>query len=121
MDSVPDDDIGMRGDVAALVRELGVTTVRYPGGTFVSGYRWEDGVGPLEERPRRLDLAWHSTETNEFGLDELMHWARSTRVEPMLAAHLHTPRPAAALDLLQHCTHPPDSPLSSRHNRPRPQ
>ena len=48
---------GFRGDVLALTRELGVSTVRYPGGNFVSGYRWEDGVGPVERRPRRLDLA----------------------------------------------------------------
>lgn len=61
---------GIRGDVLDLVRELGVTAVRYPGGNFVSGYRWEDSVGPAEERPRRLDLAWRSTETNRFGLSE---------------------------------------------------
>ena len=51
-----------------MVRELGVTTVRYPGGNFVSGYRWEDGVGPRDRRPKWLDLAWHSMETNEVGL-----------------------------------------------------
>src|SRR6059058_5157682 len=62
------DENGVRRDVLELVRELGPTVVRYPGGNFVSGYRWEDGVGPVGERPRRLDLAWHSTETNEFGL-----------------------------------------------------
>ena len=55
---------GFRTDVMDLVRELGVTTIRYPGGNFVSGYRWEDGVGPRERRPKRLDLAWHSLETN---------------------------------------------------------
>ncbi len=57
-----------RTDVLDLVRELGVTTIRYPGGNFVSGYKWEDSVGPVENRPRRLDLAWRSTETNRFGL-----------------------------------------------------
>src|SRR4051794_40749449 len=103
------DETGLRGDVAALVRELGVTTVRYPGGNFVSGYRWEDGVGPVEERPRRLDLAWHSTETNEFGLDEFMHWARATGVEPMLAVNLGTRGPTEALDLLEYCNHPSGS------------
>jgi alpha-L-arabinofuranosidase len=51
---------GFRIDVMDLVRELGTTTIRYPGGNFVSGYRWEDGVGPRERRPKRLDLAWHS-------------------------------------------------------------
>src|SRR3954471_22162194 len=57
---------GFREDVPALVRELNPTLVRYPGGNFVSGYNWEDGVGPREERPRRLDLAWGATETNQF-------------------------------------------------------
>ena len=65
---------GFRTDVLDLVAELGVTQVRYPGGNFVSGYRWEDGVGPVDERPTRLDLAWHSRETNEFGLGEFMRW-----------------------------------------------
>lgn len=94
---------GLRRDVAALVRELGVSEVRYPGGNFVSGYRWEDGVGPRERRPRRLDLAWHSTETNEFGLDEFMAWARLAGVSPMLAVNLGTRGTEAALDLLEYC------------------
>jgi alpha-L-arabinofuranosidase len=64
------DTDGFRQDVVDLVRELGVSTVRYPGGNFVSGYRWEDGVGPRDRRPARLDLAWHSLETNEIGLHE---------------------------------------------------
>jgi len=59
---------GFRQDVIDLVKELGVTAIRYPGGNFVSGYRWEDGVGPRSERPKRIDLAWHSGESNEFGL-----------------------------------------------------
>jgi alpha-N-arabinofuranosidase len=104
----------MRGDVVSLVRELGVTTVRYPGGNFVSNYRWEDGVGPVEERPRRLSLAWHSTETNEFGLDEFMRWARLSGVEPMLAVNLGTRGPAEALELLEYCNHPSGTTLSSR-------
>src|SRR5919202_1566254 len=63
------DEDGFRGDVLELVRELGVTVVRYPGGNFVSGYRWEDGVGPREQRPKRLELAWRSIESNEVGTD----------------------------------------------------
>src|SRR5258708_2880902 len=58
------DEQGLRQDVLDLVRDLGVTTIRYPGGNFVSGYKWEDSVGPAGNRPRRLDLAWRSTETN---------------------------------------------------------
>ena len=61
------DSRGFRGDVLELVRELGPTIIRYPGGNFMSGYNWEDGVGPVAERPKRLDLAWLSTETNAFG------------------------------------------------------
>ena len=67
---------GFRQDVLALVRELAPTIMRYPGGNFVSGYNWEDGVGPVAERPRRLDLAWMSTETNQFGTNEFIDWCR---------------------------------------------
>src|SRR3954447_10996811 len=75
---------GFRQDVLDLVRELGVTTIRYPGGNFVSGYRWEDGVGPKEQRPTRLDGAWHTVENNEFGMDEFVRWARKADVEVMM-------------------------------------
>src|SRR5919202_4146112 len=72
------DDDGFRGDVLDLVREMGVTIVRYPGGNFVSAYDWEDGVGPRERRPTRLDLAWRSIEPNEVGTDEFMLWTQKT-------------------------------------------
>ena len=65
---------GFREDVLELVRELGVSTIRYPGGNFVSGFRWEDAIGPKQDRPSRLDLAWHSTESNEVGIDEFAGW-----------------------------------------------
>ena len=73
------DGDGFRGDVLELVRELGVTIVRYPGGNFVSGYDWEDGIGPRAARPRRLDLAWRSIETNQVGTDEFLAWTRARR------------------------------------------
>jgi len=97
------DESGFRTDVLDLVRELGVTTVRYPGGNFVSGYRWEDGVGPVDERPSRLDLAWHSMEPNTFGLDEFMVWCRKVDLEPMMAINLGTRGIADALDVLEYC------------------
>jgi alpha-L-arabinofuranosidase len=84
------DDEGCRQDVLELVRELGVTVVRYPGGNFVSGYNWEDGVGPLERRPRRRELAWFSTETNAFGTNEFMDWCAKAGLEPMMAVNLGT-------------------------------
>lgn len=96
------DERGFRRDVIDLVRELGVSTVRYPGGNFVSGYRWEDGVGPQHKRPKRLDLAWHSLETNAFGLNEFMAWSRESGTEPMLAVNLGTRGTQEALDLLEY-------------------
>ena len=114
---------GFRGDVLALVRELGVSAVRYPGGNFVSGYRWEDGVGPREGRPRRLDLAWRSTETNEIGVDEFIAWCRAAECEPMMAVNLGTRDTQAALDLLEYCNHPGGthwSDLRAQHGSPTP-
>jgi alpha-L-arabinofuranosidase len=100
------DEDGTRGDVLELVRELGVTLVRYPGGNFVSGYRWEDGVGPVEQRPTRLDPAWRSVESNAFGLNEFMRWAVKADVEPMLALNLGTRGLQEAIDLLEYTNHP---------------
>ena len=97
------DSDGFRKDVIELTRELGVSTVRYPGGNFVSGYRWEDGIGPVGQRPRRLDLAWHSTEPNLGGVDEFMRWAAAADVEPMMAVNLGTRGVQEALDLLEYC------------------
>ncbi len=105
---------GMRGDVLDLVRELGVTTVRYPGGNFVSAHRWEDGVGPPAQRPVRLDPAWHSTEPNTVGVDELVAWCRRAGVEPMMAVNLGTRGTQEALDLLEYCNHPGGTALSDR-------
>lgn len=100
------DPEGHRRDVLELVRELGVSLVRYPGGNFVSGYRWEDGVGPVDERPRRLDTAWHSTETNEHGLGEFMSWSRKAQVDVDLALNLGTRGIQSAIDLWEYCNHP---------------
>ena len=103
---------GFRTDVLELVRELGVTTVRYPGGNFVSGYRWEDGIGPRQDRPRRLDTAWHSVETNEFGLGEFVKWASLADVEIMLAVNLGTRGVQEAVDLVEYANHPGGTHLS---------
>src|SRR6218665_316762 len=74
---------GFRSDVMALTRELGPTIVRCAVGIFLSGYHWEDGGGPQEARPTRLDLAWLSTENNQFGTNEFMGWGRAARGGPM--------------------------------------
>lgn len=82
------DKNGMRRDVIDLVRELNIPYVRYPGGNFVSAYNWEDGIGPREERPTRLDLAWHTAESNAVGLHEFQDWCDAVGTAPMLAVNL---------------------------------
>jgi alpha-N-arabinofuranosidase len=94
---------GWRRDVVELVREMGVTLVRYPGGNFVSGYDWEDGVGPREARPTRLDRAWRSIESNAVGTDDFLAWTRMVGLEPMLAVNLGTRGVEAARNLVEYC------------------
>jgi alpha-N-arabinofuranosidase len=103
---------GFREDVIDLVKELGVSTIRYPGGNFVSGFRWEDSVGPREQRPRRVDLAWHSTETNEVGVHEFAGWLDKVGSELMMAVNLGTRGTLEALDLLEYSNLPGGTALS---------
>ena len=100
------DDQGFRQDVMELVKNLNVPIVRYPGGNFVSGYRWEDGIGDKSKRPRRLDLAWKSIETNEVGLDEFQEWAKRADTDVMMAVNLGTKGPLEAQDILEYCNFP---------------
>jgi alpha-L-arabinofuranosidase len=100
------DDDGFRTDVIELVKELGVSAIRYPGGNFVSSFKWEDSVGPVESRPRRLDLAWHSTETNQIGMHEFAGWLDKVGSELMLAINLGTRGTGEALDLLEYSNLP---------------
>jgi alpha-N-arabinofuranosidase len=100
------DDKGFRQDVLDLVRELNVPIVRYPGGNFVSGYNWEDGVGPVEKRPKRLELAWRTVETNEVGTNEFADWCKKAGAEVMMAVNLGTRGPDEARNLVEYCNHP---------------
>jgi alpha-N-arabinofuranosidase len=111
------DESGFRGDVAELVRELGVPIIRYPGGNFVSGYNWEDGVGPQESRPVRLDLAWRSIETNQVGLHEFAEWAARIGTEPMMAINLGTRGVDDARRLVEYCNYPGGTELSDLRRR----
>ena len=108
------DEEGFRRDVIELVKELGVSMIRYPGGNFVSGFRWEDSVGPKGQRPRRLDLAWHSTETNEVGMHEFASWLTKVGSDMMLAVNLGTRGTSAALDLLEYSNISAGTALSER-------
>ena len=97
------DDMGFRGDVMKLVKQLDVPIVRYPGGNFVSGYNWEDGTGDKSKRPKKLDLAWNSIETNEFGTDEFQEWAKRAGTEVMMAVNLGTRGPDEARNFVEYC------------------
>lgn len=105
---------GMRQDVIDLVKELNVPIVRYPGGNFVSAYNWEDGVGPKEERPVRLDLAWHTSESNEVGLHEFADWCVSANTEMMLAVNLGSRGLDEARNFLEYTNHPGGSEWSDK-------
>ena len=100
---------GFRRDVMEMVKKLHVPVVRYPGGNFVSGFNWEDSVGPRGARPQRLDLAWFTTETNEVGLHEFADWAKEVETEIMYAVNLGTRGPADARNVVEYCNHPSGS------------
>lgn len=103
------DENGFRRDVLELVRALKISLIRYPGGNFVSGYRWEDGVGKIEDRPSRLDLAWRTLETNRIGVNEFSEWCKQAGAELMMAINLGTRGIEDALNLLEYCNHPSDT------------
>ena len=106
------DESGFRTDVIDAVKKLGIPIVRYPGGNFVSGFRWEDSVGPVENRPKRLDLAWFTTETNEVGLHEFAHWTQKAGAEMMYAINLGTRGPEQARDVVEYANHKSGSKFS---------
>lgn len=97
------DENGFRQDVAELAKKMGVVTVRYPGGNFVSNYNWMDGIGPKDKRPAKRDLAWKSIETNEVGIDEFMKWAQKYDMEPIMAVNMGTKGLEEAVALLEYC------------------
>lgn len=97
------DEDGFRQDVLELVKQLDTPICRYPGGNFVSNYHWEDGIGPKETRPRRLDLAWRSIESNQVGIDEFQAWAKKADTEVMMAVNLGNRGVEDALNCLEYC------------------
>ena len=97
------DAMGFRRDVLNLVSILNVPIVRYPGGNFVSGYNWEDGIGDKSLRPQKLDLAWLSVETNQVGIDEFQEWAKRAQTDIMMAVNLGTRGPDEARSLIEYC------------------
>ncbi len=105
-DHLTADDMGFRKDVLELVKQLNVPIVRYPGGNFLSGYDWEDGIGDRSKRPRRTELAWFTVETNEIGIDEFQEWAKRAGTDIMMAVNMGTRGAADAKNLLEYCNFP---------------
>lgn len=97
---------GCRSDVLEALRQLDMTVMRYPGGNFVSGYHWTDGVGKREDRPTVRELAWKSIESNHFGTDEYIHLCRKMGWTPMLAVNLGTGTPEEACQWVEYCNAP---------------
>jgi alpha-N-arabinofuranosidase len=117
------DESGLRKDVLAVLRELNYRSIRYPGGNFLSGYRWLDGVGPREQRPRRRDLAWQSIETNQFGTNEFVEFCQKINAEPMLGVNMGTGTIQEAANLIEYCNAPVGSQFSdlrASHGYPKP-
>lgn len=100
------DSDGFREDVLELTREMGVTMARYPGGNFVSSFDWEDSVGPVGQRPTRLELAWRQLEPNTFGLNEFLSWSQRAKAEPMMVVNLGTRGIAEACNLVEYTNFP---------------
>ncbi len=110
-DSPQADENGFRKDVLDALRRLNMPVIRYPGGNFVSGYRWRDGVGPRDQRPARPELAWHTVETNQFGTDEFVQWCRKLGTEPYLAVNCGDGDMREARDWVEYCNSTQDTAL----------
>lgn len=97
------DEQGFRKDVISMVQDLRVAQIRYPGGNFLSGYNWKDGIGPRENRPRRMDVAWRTIEPNIIGIDEFADWSKKAGTAIMGAVNMGTGTPKEAGELLEYC------------------
>lgn len=84
------DEDGFRQDVLEMTKPLNLSVIRFPGGNYTSGYDWMDGIGPIDQRPKRLELAWKSIDPNHIGLHEYMKWIRKIEAEPLMTINLGT-------------------------------
>jgi alpha-N-arabinofuranosidase len=122
-DSPLADANGLRSDVRAAIERLRVSQIRYPGGNFVSGYRWRDGVGPVADRPTRADLAWSSLEPNTFGTNEFVRFCRTIGAEPYLVVNAGDGDLREARDWVEYCNGTTDTALAklrAAHGHPEP-
>ena len=122
-DSPLSDDKGIRLDVLEAAKGLNIPLTRYPGGNFVSNYHWKDGVGPKEDRPPRMELAWARLETNQFGTNEFIEFARRLGTEPYFAVNLGTGTIREAQEWVEYCNvkeGPYYAELRKKHGYPKP-
>jgi len=105
-DSAHADADGFRTDVMEALRRLRMPVMRYPGGNFASGYHWQDGVGPRDQRPTVRELAWQSIEPNRFGTDEFIKLCRKMGWQPMITVNLGTGTPEEARNWVEYCNCP---------------
>ena len=111
-DSPRADETALRRDVIEALRRLKMPLIRYPGGNFASGYRWRDGVGPVNERPPRLDLAWHQVDSNAFGTNEFIRFCREVGTEPFLVVNCGDGDMREARDWVEYCNGTQDTALT---------
>jgi alpha-N-arabinofuranosidase len=103
---------GWRRDVLDLVKAMNITCFRYPGGNLTATYRWEDGVGPREKRPTRMELAWVSIEDNSIGINEYIDYVKNLNAETLMTFNMGTRGVEAAIDLVEYCNYPGGTYLS---------
>jgi len=111
----PADNIqGADPDIIKFLRDAHLPLLRWPGGNFVSSYHWEDGVGPVEQRPTRPNYAWGAIEPNLFGTDEFIEFCRAVGCEPMICVNGGDGTPEEAAQWVEYCNSAADSPMGKR-------
>lgn len=96
-------------DIVRFLKESKLPILRWPGGNFVSTYHWEDGIGPVERRPTRPNLAWGGIEPNTFGTDEFVTYCRDLGCEPMICINAGSGSPEEAARWIEYCNGPATS------------
>ncbi len=108
----PDDAIdGADPDIIRMLREAHLPLLRWPGGNFVSGYHWRDGVGPVDARPTLPNPAWEGLEFNLFGTDEFIVFCRAVGCEPMICVNAGNGTPEEVAAWVEYCNGSADTPM----------
>jgi alpha-L-arabinofuranosidase len=109
---MPTDNIkGWRSDVVALLKELNSPIYRWPGGNFVSGYNWRDGIGDMDKRPPRKNPAWKGVEHNDVGLHEYMQLMEIIDAEAFVAVNTGLGTVQEVAEQIAYCRGDQETPL----------